>query len=175
MKKLTQYILESLKGNGWLATAKTKEEPFVKAALEIDGWEVKSGSLDQDFEVIELIAKRDATQPDKDGFYNPGGKFTVDVKGCGEKNKKAKTFVLVTKSASGKEYSYKENGCFAFIDYADKTIVLVSQMDIKSLVSKYKEYDSESNDDSKYVLLPKNAVKKLGRIIDPIEELKKMI
>ena len=47
-------------------------------------------------------------------------------------------------------------------------------MDIKTLVSKYKEYDSESND-SKYVLLPKNAVKKLGRIIDPIEELKKMI
>ena len=42
MKNLTQYILESLNGNGWLATAKTKEEPFVKAALESDGWEVKS-------------------------------------------------------------------------------------------------------------------------------------
>ena len=32
MKKLTQYILESLRGNGWLETAKTKEEPFVSKA-----------------------------------------------------------------------------------------------------------------------------------------------
>lgn len=169
MKHLTQYILESLHGKGWLNTAKTKEEPFVKAALEIDGWEVKSGTLDQDFEGIELIAQRDATQSDEDGFYTPGGKFTIDVKGCDEKNKKSKKFLLITKNASGKEYPYKEKGYFAFIDYVDKTIVLVSQMDIKTLVSKYKEYDS------RYVLLPKNEVKKLGRILDPIDELKNMI
>lgn len=175
MKNLTQYIFESLHDEGWLAKAKTKEEPFVKAALEIDGLEVKSGTLQQDFNGIDLIAQRDKTKPDEDGFYRPGGTFVIDVKGCDEKNKKSNKFLLTTKNDSGKEYPYKEDGYFAFIDYVDKTIVLAAQMDIKTLCGKYKEYDSKFSDKSKYVLLPKDAVKKLGRIIDPIDKLKNMI
>lgn len=104
-----------------------------------------------------------------------GGKFSVDIKGCSSKNKKSKRFLFISKNATGEEYPYKDKHFIAFIDYIDKTITLVADNDIKTLASKYKEYDSESGDNSKYVLLPKQEVEKLGRTINPSDKTKSLL
>jgi len=166
MKSFSNYLNESLHDENWLNNAKTNEEPFVKAAFEDEGWKVKVGSQDEDFQGIDINVETNETD---EKF---GGKFNIDVKGSSDKNKKSKNFLLTVKSASGKEYPYNDDNFFAFIDYIDKTIALVSQKDIKELVKKYKERDSQFGDDSKYVLLPKQEVKKLGRIINPSDEIK---
>ena len=169
MKNINTFILESIHNINWLENAKNNEEPFVKAALEDEGWKVNIGSQDEDFNGIDLKVEKEKTE---DEF---GGKFSIDVKGSSDKNKKSKNFLLTVKSASGKEYPYDDNNFFAFIDYIDKTIALVSQKDIKELVKKYKERDSRFGDNSKYVLLSKQEVKKLGRIIEPSDDIKKKL
>ena len=169
MKSFSNYLNESLHNENWLNNAKTNEEPFVKTALEEEGWKVNVGSQDEDFNGIDLKVEKKKTE---DEF---GGKFSIDVKGSSDKNKKSKNFLLTVKSASGKEYPYNDDNFFAFIDYIDKTISLVSQKDIKELVKKYKERDSQFGDDSKYVLLPKAEVKKLGRIINPSDKIKNLL
>ena len=64
--------------------------------------------------------------------------------------------------------------CFAFIDDENQNIVLVKHDDVKAFADKYKKYDSKY-DNSKYVLLPKKEIYKLGRTIEPSEEIKSMI
>lgn len=169
MKTIVNYIHESLHNEDWLSNAKNNEEPFVKAAFEDEGWKVTLGSQDEDFKGIDLKVEKD----DSDDEF--GGKFDVDVKGSSSKNKQSKRFLFTCKSASGKEYPYKDKHFIAFIDYIDKTIYLVADNDVKQLASKYKEYDSKFGDNSKYVLLPKLEVQKLGRTINPSEEIKKLL
>ena len=169
MKTIVNYIHESLHNEDWLSNAKNNEEPFVKAAFEDEGWKVTLGSQDEDFKGIDLNVEKD----DSDDKF--GGKFNVDVKGSSSKNKQSKRFLFTCKSASGKEYPYKDKHFIAFIDYIDKTIYLVADNDVKQLASKYKEYDSKFGDNSKYVLLPKLEVQKLGRTINPSEEIKKLL
>jgi hypothetical protein len=109
-------------------------------------------------------------------FYKQyGGKFNIDVKGSSSKNKQSKSFLFTCKSASGKEYPYSDNHFIAFINYIDKTIYLAADKDVKELASKYKERDSESGDNSKYVLLPKKEVQKLGRTINPSDKIKNLL
>lgn len=169
MKSLSNFIVESLHNSDWLDNAKNSEEPFVKAALEDEGWTVTVGSQDEDFKGIDLHAEKD----DTDEVY--GGKFDIDVKGSSIKNKTSKNFLFTCKNASGKEYPYSDNHFLAFIDYNDKTITVVSDNDVKGLVSKYKERDSQFGDNSKFVLLPKTEVKKLGRTINPSDKIKAIL
>ena len=169
MKDIKTYINESLNIEDWLSDAKNNEESFVKAAFEDEGWKVKVGSQDKDFKGIGLKVEKE----DTDDVF--GGKFSVDIKGCSSKNKKSKRFLFTCKNAAGEEYPYSDKHFIAFIDYMDKTIVLASDDDIKTLASKYKEYDSESGDNSKYVLLPKHEVQKLGRTINPSDEIKSLL
>lgn len=169
MKNIKEFINEALQGEDWLSNAKNNEVAFVKAALEAEGWKVKVGSQDEDFKGFDLNVENDSTD---EKF---GGKFGIDVKGCSAKNKKSKRFLFISKSSSGEEYPYKDKHVLAFIDYVDKTIVLAADNDIETLTGRYKEYDSESGDGSKYVLLPKHEVQKLGRTIDPSEEIKSLL
>ena len=169
MKNIKEYINESLHSEDWLTNAKKNEEPFVKAAFEDEGWKVKVDSQDEDFKGINLKVEKEDTD---DEF---GGKFAVDVKGSSPKNKQSKNFLFTCKSASGKEYPYADKHFIAFIDYIDKTIVIVSDNDIKKLASKYKERDSQFGDNSKFVLLPKQEVQKLGRTINPSDEIKSLL
>lgn len=169
MKRIIDYINEALHDEDWLSDAKNNEELFVKAAFEDEGWKVKVGSQDEDFKGIDLKIEKEETD---DTF---GGKFSVDIKGCSSKNKKSKRFLFISKNATGEEYPYKDKHFIAFIDYIDKTITLVADNDIKTLASKYKEYDSESGDNSKYVLLPKQEVEKLGRTINPSDKTKSLL
>jgi hypothetical protein len=169
MKSIKNYINEALQNEDWLSNAKNNEEPFVKAALENEGWKIKVGSQDEDFKGIDLKVEKDDTD---DQF---GGKFNIDVKGCSAKNKNSKRFLFTCKSSSGKEYPYKDKHFIAFINYTDKTITIVADNDIKTLASKYKEYDSQSGDNSKFILLPKMEVQKLGRTIDPSDEIKSLL
>jgi hypothetical protein len=169
MKDIKRYINESLHSEDWLANAKKNEEPFVKTAFEDEGWIVAPGSQDEDFKGIDLKV----TKPDSADEF--GGKFTVDVKGSSSKNKQSKNFLFTCKSASGKEYPYADKHFIAFIDYTDKTISVVSDNDVKGLVSRYKEHDSQFGDNSKFVLFPKTEVKKLGRTINPSDEIKSML
>lgn len=169
MKNITQYINESLHSEDWLTNAKKNEEPFVKAAFEDEGWKVKVDSQDEGFKGINLKVEKE----DTDDVF--GGKFSVDIKGCSSKNKKSKRFLFISKNAAGEEYPYNDKHFLAFIDYIDKTIVLASDNDIKTLANKYKEYESESGDNSKFVLLPKTEVKKLGRTINPSDTIKSML
>lgn len=169
MKRIIDYINEALNDEDWLIDAKNNEELFVKAAFEDEGWKVKVGSQDEDFKGIDLKIENEETD---DTF---GGKFSVDIKGCSSKNKKSKRFLFISKNAAGEEYPYKDKHFIAFIDYIDKTITLAADNDIKTLASKYKEYDSESGDNSKYVLLPKQEVKKLGRTINPSDKTKSLL
>ena len=169
MKDIVSKINEALHSKNWLENAKNNEEPFVKAALEDEGWTVTIGSQDEDFNGIDLKVEKKET----DDQY--GGKFNLDVKGSSDNNKKSKNFLFTIKSASGKEYPFKDNNFLAFIDYEDKTIALCNQKDLKELAKKYTERDSKFGDSSKYVLLPKQEVKKLGRIINPSDKIKKML
>lgn len=169
MKDIKEYIYESLHSKDWLSNAKKNEEPFVKAAFEDEGWIVTPGSQDEDFKGIDIKVEK----TDSDDEF--GGKFTVDVKGSSPKNKQSKNFLFTCKSASGKEYPYTDKHFIAFIDYIDKTIAVVSDNDVKELVSRYKERDSQFGDNSKFVLLPKTEVKKLGRTIDPSDEIKSLL
>lgn len=169
MKTIKEYINESLHNTNWLDNAKNNEEPFVKAALEAEGWKVKPGSQDEDFQGIDLKIEKQET----DDQY--GGKFNIDVKGSSPKNKQSKNFLFTCKSASGKEYPYADKHFIAFIDYIDKTIYLAADKDVKELVGKYQERDSKFGDDSKYVLLPKKEVQKLGRTINPSDEIKALL
>ena len=169
MKTIINYIHESLYNEDWLSNAKNNEEPFVKAALEDEGWKVTLGSQDKDFKGIDLKVEKD----DSDDEF--GGKFDVDVKGSSSKNKQSKRFLFICKNSSGKEYPYADKHFIAFIDYIDKTIVIVSDNDVKKLASKYKEYDSKFGDNSKFVLLPKHEVQKLGRTINPSDEIKNLL
>lgn len=169
MKTIKEYINESLHNEDWLSNAKNNEEPFVKAAFEDEGWKVTLGSQDEDFKGIELKVEN----PDSDDKF--GGKFVVDVKGSSSKNKQSKRFLFTCKNASGKEYPYADKHFIAFIDYIDKTISIVSDNDVKKLASKYKEYDSQFGDNSKFVLLPKQEVQKLGRTINPSDKIKSLL
>ena len=169
MKNLI-YIIEKLKINSksqitnWtIEDDENNEGLFVKAALEDEGWTVNGGTQDEDFNVINLEIEREETE---DEF---GGKFDLDIIGNSDKNKKSKNFLFTIKSTSGKEYPFKDNNFLAFIDYEDKTIVLCNQKDLKELTKRYKERDG------KYVLLPKQEVKKLGRIINPSNKIKKIL
>lgn len=169
MKDIQKFIKESLHNSNWLDNAKNNEEPFVKAALEAEGWKVMSSSQNEDFQGIDLKVEKQET----DDQY--GGKFNIDVKGSSSKNKQSKSFLFTCKSASGKEYPYSDNHFIAFINYIDKTIYLAADKDVKELTSKYKEYDSKFGDDSKYVLLPKKEVQKLGRTINPSDKIKNLL
>ena len=169
MKNIKEYINESLHNSDWLSNAKNNEEPFVKAAFEDEGWKVTLGSQDEDFQGIDLKIEKQET----DDQY--GGKFNVDVKGSSPKNKQSKNFLFTCKSASGKEYPYADKHFIAFIDYIDKTIYLAADKDVKELAGKYQERDSKFGDDSKYVLLPKKEVQKLGRTINPSDEIKALL
>ena len=169
MKDIKTYINESLHSEDWFTNAKKNEEPFVKAAFEAEGWTVTPGSQDEDFKGIDLKVEK----TDSDDEF--GGKFAVDVKGSSPKNKQSKNFLFTCKSASGKEYPYADKHFIAFIDYIDKTIAIVSDNDIKTLASKYKERDSQFGDNSKFVLLPKQEVQKLGRTINPSDEIKSLL
>ena len=169
MKNIIDYINEAVHNEDWLSNAKNNEEPFVKAALEDEGWEVKVGSQDEDFKGIDLKVKKEDTD---DEF---GGEFNIDVKGSTQKNKNSKNFLFTCKSATGKEYPYKDKHFIAFIDYVDKTIKIASDEDIKNLASKYKERDSQFGDNSAYVLLPKAEVQKLGRTINPSNNIKALL
>ena len=172
MKQLKNYILESAHQPSLLQRAKNEDEPFVKAALEAEGWEIKPGTYDEDFNHIDLKATK--------GFADEEGNetisnVTIDVKRNSTKNAHTKNYSLQTVDSTGKEFKYSEKGYFAFINDDDKTIALVPQLDIKNLCAKYKERDSIHNDGSKYVLLPKQEVNKLGRIINPSNEIKRML
>ncbi len=169
MKDIKNFINESLHNSDWLSNAKNNEEPFVKAALEEEGWKVTPGSQNEDFQGIDLKVEKQET----DDQY--GGKFNIDVKGSSSKNKQSKSFLFTCKSASGKEYPYSDNHFIAFINYVDKTIYLAADKDVKELASKYKEYDSKFGDESKYVLLPKKEVQKLGRTINPSDKIKNLL
>ena len=169
MKNIQNFIKESLHNSDWLSNAKNNEEPFVKAAFEEEGWKVTPVSQNEDFQGIDLKVEKQET----DDRY--GGKFNVDVKGSSSKTKKSKSFLFICKSASGKEYPYSDNHFIAFINYIDKIIYLAADKDVKELVSKYKEYDSKFGDDSKYVLLPKKEVQKLGRTINPSDKIKNLL
>jgi len=170
MKTIQNFIKESLhNNNNWLSNAKNNEVPFVKAALEDEGWTVTIGSQDEDFNGIDLKVEKEET----DDQY--GGNFNVDVKGSSSKNKQSKSFLFTCKSTSGKEYPYSDNHFIAFINYVDKTIYLAADKDVKELASKYKEYDSKFGDESKYILLPKKEVQKLGRTINPSDKIKNLL
>lgn len=169
MKDIKEYINESLHNSDWLSNAKNNEEPFVKAALEAEGWKVTPGSQDEDFQGIDLKVEKQET----DDQY--GGKFNIDVKGSSPKNKQSKNFLFTCKSASGKEYPYADKHFIAFIDYIDKTIYLAADKDVKELAGKYQERDSKFGDNSKYVLLPKKEVQKLGRTINPSDKIKSLL
>jgi len=169
MKDIKNFINESLHNSDWLSNAKNNEEPFVKAALEEEGWKVTPGPQNEDFQGIDLKVEKQET----DDQY--GGKFNIDVKGSSSKNKQSKSFLFTCKSASGKEYPYSDNHFIAFINYVDKTIYLAADKDVKELASKYKEYDSKFGDESKYVLLPKKEVQKLGRTINPSDKIKNLL
>lgn len=169
MKTIVNYIYESLHNEDWLNNAKNNEVPFVKAAFEDEGWKVTLGSQDEDFKGISLKVEKEDTD---DEF---GGKFDVDIKGSSSKDKQLKRFLFTCKSASGNEYPYADKHCIAFIDYIDKTIYLAPDNAVKKLASKYKEYDSKFGDNSKYVLLPKLEVQKLGRTINPSDKIKELL
>ena len=169
MKNINVYITESLHNSNWLNNAKNNEEPFVMAALKAEGWKVTPSSQNEDFQGIDLKVEKEDTD---DEF---GNKFNIDVKGSSSKNKQSKNFLFTCKSASGKEYPYSNNHYIAFIDYIDKTISLVSDNDVKELASRYQEHSSKFGDNSKYVLLPKKEVQKLGRIINPSDNIKNLL
>ena len=168
MKNITEFINESLNQHDLLKRAKEVDEPFVKAALEAEGWKVTTGTIDEDF--VGIYLKVEKTN-DEDNF---GGKFNIDVKRNSPKNKTSKNFLLTVVSNGGDEFEWKKTNYFAFIDDVDSTISLVKHDDIKKLADHYKKYDSKF-DESKYVLLPKTEVKKLGRTIKPSEKIQDML
>lgn len=169
MKNINVYISESLHNSNWLDNAKNNEEPFVMVALEAEGWDVTPGSQNEDFQGIDLKVEK----PDTNDQFD--SKFNIDVKGSSPKNKQSKNFLFTCKSASGKEYPYSNKHFIAFIDYIDKNICIVADKDVKELVSRYQERDSKFGDNSKYVLLPKQEVQKLGKTINPSNKIKNLL
>ena len=168
MKNLKDYITEAVNQPDLLKRAKEIDEPFVKAALENEGWKVTKGTLDDDFKGIDLKVEK----TDDDSEF--GGKYNIDVKRNSPKNKNSKNFLLTIVSDKGDEFEWKNTDYFAFIDDENQNIVLAKHDDVKAFADKYKKYDSEY-DNSKYILLPKREIYKLGRTIEPSEDVKSML
>ena len=167
-------IIEYLQNKQTFDNAKNNCEPFVKAALEEDDWTVEFGTEDKDFGGINLKATRE-TIIDNEENERPGGTFTIDVKDSTQQNQNSKSFLFTTVSDSGKPFAFKKNNYFAFIDREDKTIALTSHDDVKNLVANYSERQSKSSENGKYVLIPKQALKKLSRIINPSNNVKRLL
>lgn len=175
MKDLSTYLYEAYHQTNLYDRAKKEDEPFVKSALEDEGWNIENGTYDEDFKHIDLKASK--------GFEDENGtksisNVTIDVKRNNVKNTHTKNYYIQTVDSTGKEFEYKKDGYFAFINDDDKTIALVKQLDIKDLASKKQEKEIIINgqkDGSKYVLLPKQEVNKLGRSINPSDNIKKIL
>ena len=175
MKDLKTFILEAAHHPTLYQRAKSEDEPFVKAALEAEGWKVEEGTYDEDFKHIDLKASGSFT--DEDGNQTESN-VIIDVKRNSNKNAHTKNYSLQTVDSTGKEFEYSDKGYFAFINDDDKTITLVKQLDIKNLADKKQAKETAINgvkDGSKYVLLPKVEVQKLGRTIDPDDNIKKIL
>lgn len=155
--------------------AKNEDEPFVRSVLEAEGWNIENGTYDEDFKHIDLKASKEFE--DKNGVKSIFN-IVIDVKRNSVKNAHTKNYSIQTVDSTGKKFEYKKDGYFAFINDDNKTITLVNQLDIKNLVSKKQERETIINgqkDGSKYVLLPKQEVSKLGRTINPSDNIKKML
>ena len=175
MKDIRTYLYEAYHQPNLYDRAKNEDEPFVKAALENEGWKIENGTYDEDFKHIDLKASKGFE--DEDGNKSISN-VTIDVKRNSSKNAHTKNYSIQTVDSTGKEFEYKENGYFAFINDDDKTIALVKQLDIKNLASNKQEKETTINgqkDGSKYVLLSKQEINKLGRIINPSDKIKKIL
>ena len=113
MKTIKEYILEAVHDKNMLSRAKNEDEPFVKAALEAEGWDIKEGTYDEDFKHIDLKASK--------GFEDEEGtksisNVTIDVKRNSPKNAHTTNYSIQTVDNKGKNFNYVENGYFAFIN-----------------------------------------------------------
>lgn len=170
MKSITEFINEA-HNNEWLKRAKTVDEPFVKAALEEEGYSVEFATQDEDFKHIDLKVEVNYESDD----MSKKGITSVDVKRNSEGQKNSSNFTLTIKSDFGSDFPFDKNKCFAFIDDVDETITLVYHDDIEKLVKQYKPRKSKFGGKSEYVILPKDKVKKLGKVIYPSNNVKRLL
>lgn len=170
MKSITEFINEA-HNTEWLKRAKTVDEPFVKAALEEEGYSVELATQDEDFKHIDLKVSTDYKSDDVD----KKGITFVDVKRNSEGQKNSSNFTLTIKSDTGIDFPFDKNKSFAFIDDTDGTITLVYHDDIEKLVKQSKPRKSKFGGNSEYVILPKDKVKKLGKVIYPSNNVKRLL
>lgn len=152
MKNIVTYINESVNNVSGYKRAKEIFEPLVKKVLEDEGYTVKIGDQNEDFNHVDLIVS---------GKEN---NFIVDVKANDEKQKNSKKFTFTIVSNGGKEYSFDKNNFFAFVDEISNEIYLVNQEDFYKRFGHYSKQDG-SNDNSKCISVSKAEVAKLGRVI----------
>lgn len=152
MKNIITYINESVNNFSGYKRAKEIFEPLVKKALEDEGYTVKIGDQNEDFNHIDLIVS------------SKENNFTVDVKVNDEKQKNSKNFTFTIVSNGGKEYPFDKNNFFAFVDEITNEIYLVNQEDFYKRFGHYSKRDGLT-DNSKCILVPKTDVAKLGRVI----------
>lgn len=153
MKNIIAYINESLNNPSGYVRAKEIFEPIVKKALEDEGYTVKSGTQDEDFNHVDLIVS------------GKGNNFTVDVKANDEKNKNSQNFTFTIVSNGGKEFPFDKNNFFAFVDEITNKIYLVNQEDFYKRFGHYSKRNGLT-DNSKWILVGKKDVAKLGRVIN---------
>jgi hypothetical protein len=152
MKNIITYISESLNNPSGYIRAKEIFEPIVKKALEDEGYTVKPGTQDEDFNHVDLVVS------------GKGTNFNVAVKANDEKNKNSKNFTFTIVSNGGKEYPFDKNNFFAFVDEITNEIYLVNQEDFYKRFAHYSKRNGKT-DNSKWILVGKKDVAKLGRVI----------
>lgn len=148
MKNITSYINESVNKT---STYNSLFGPIVKA-LEDEGYTIKSGAKNEDFNLVDLIVS------------GRGNNFTISVNANDEKHKKSKTFTFTMVSNSGKEFPFDKNNSFAFVDEVVNEIYLVKQDEFYEKFGHFSTKDG-LNDNSKCISVSKTEVAKLGRVI----------
>lgn len=132
--------------------AKTVTEPKVRKYFERQGCIVDKSTVKQDFHGIDLFVCNPNTKRIK----------CIDVKCPDEKNWNTNNFSFTIQSKRGISYIEKITDLYAFIDIPTDTITFVEFDKMPDLIQG--KTQCKGNDSTYYVLLPKNEVKKAGKV-----------
>lgn len=166
MKTFTNFINEQYIKNDMLRRAKEIDEPYVKAVLEARGWEVIPGTIQEDWEHIDLKIKKEQ--------YS----YILDVKRNSEAQKTSPNFTFTTINPKGEEYTFRDNGCLGFIDDEDGSVYFVMHNTFKNLIRNKNQIQSKrpGKEKSYYVLIPKQELRKYSKVITPASDsIKKLL
>lgn len=148
MKNIVTYINESVNNVSGYKRAKEIFEPLVKKVLEDEGYTVKIGDQNGDFNLVNL------------NVSGKGNNFTICVIANDEKHKKSKSFEFTMVSNNGKEFPFDKNNFFAFVDETANEIYIVRQEDFRERFGHFSRGDNSNS-----ISVSKSKVAKLGRVI----------